>query len=363
MTESPAPRQPVWDLPTRLFHWTLAALIGFSWWSAEEEQLDLHIWSGFAILTLLLFRLLWGVFGSSTARFSNFVRGPAAVLAYLRDMRGWTGDRPHAARSAERRGDACAARRASRDRPVQRRQGRAGRGPLAPLVSVATSPKPRRAARADCFNVLLVLIGLHIAAVLFYRLVLRQEADRADDQRPRRARPGGPADAPRQMAGSRCSAWSPRSRSPAGSSPARRRSALDRDRPQGHIALMLIRTEQTPNPATRKFLPGQTVMEAGTRDFADADSAAGLAAGQRPVRQRHGRRRVLRPRLRLGDRRARRSLGRPGADGARNPARPFRQRRAVVRARHARPASTSPATRLRSRTTPPTPRSSTRSRS
>lgn len=38
---------------------------------------------------------------------------------------------------------------------------------------------------------------------------------------------------------------------------------------------MLIRTEQTPNPATRKFLPGQTVMEAGTRDFADADSAAG----------------------------------------------------------------------------------------
>jgi Fe-S cluster biogenesis protein NfuA len=36
---------------------------------------------------------------------------------------------------------------------------------------------------------------------------------------------------------------------------------------------MLIRTEQTPNPATRKFLPGQSVMEAGTRDFADADSA------------------------------------------------------------------------------------------
>jgi Fe-S cluster biogenesis protein NfuA len=36
---------------------------------------------------------------------------------------------------------------------------------------------------------------------------------------------------------------------------------------------MLIRTEQTPNPATRKFLPGQTVMEAGTRDFADGESA------------------------------------------------------------------------------------------
>jgi Fe-S cluster biogenesis protein NfuA len=48
---------------------------------------------------------------------------------------------------------------------------------------------------------------------------------------------------------------------------------LDRNASQGHIAAMLIRTEQTPNPATRKFLPGQTVMESGTRDFADAESA------------------------------------------------------------------------------------------
>jgi len=48
---------------------------------------------------------------------------------------------------------------------------------------------------------------------------------------------------------------------------------LDRNRLRAHIAAMLIRTEQTPNPATRKFLPGQAVMEAGTRDFADAESA------------------------------------------------------------------------------------------
>jgi Fe-S cluster biogenesis protein NfuA len=55
--------------------------------------------------------------------------------------------------------------------------------------------------------------------------------------------------------------------------PEPRRSALDRNRSQRHIEAMLIRTEQTPNPATRKFLPGQTVMEAGTRDFPDAESA------------------------------------------------------------------------------------------
>ena len=44
-------------------------------------------------------------------------------------------------------------------------------------------------------------------------------------------------------------------------------------RGRDHITNMLIRTEQTPNPATRKFLPGQAVMATGTRDFADADSA------------------------------------------------------------------------------------------
>src|SRR5215211_3448734 len=52
-----------------------------------------------------------------------------------------------------------------------------------------------------------------------------------------------------------------------------RRSALDRTPLQDHIVAMLIRTEQTPNPATRKFLPGQPVIESGTRDFADEDSA------------------------------------------------------------------------------------------
>src|SRR5438128_6786538 len=77
----------------------------------------------------------------------------------------------------------------------------------------------------------------------------------------------------RANGGPRCCAWSRRSRCRAGSSPAYRLSALDRHRRQGHIAAMLIRTEQTPNPATRKFLPDQLVMEVGSRDFPDAASA------------------------------------------------------------------------------------------
>src|SRR5215212_10745915 len=82
-------KQPVWDLPIRLVHWLLAGLIAFSWWSVKNDHTDWHIWSGISILTLLIFRLLWGFVGSSTARWSNFVRGPSAVRAYLRGR--WTG--------------------------------------------------------------------------------------------------------------------------------------------------------------------------------------------------------------------------------------------------------------------------------
>jgi len=82
-------KQPVWDLPVRLVHWTLAGLIAFSWWSVNNHHTDWHIWSGCAILTLLIFRFLWGFVGSSTARFSSFVRGPGAVRDYLRGR--WSG--------------------------------------------------------------------------------------------------------------------------------------------------------------------------------------------------------------------------------------------------------------------------------
>ncbi len=74
----------VWDLPTRLFHWSLVALIGFSWWSAEVRQMDWHLLSGITVLALVAFRLLWGFIGGSTARFGQFVRSPGRVLAYLR---------------------------------------------------------------------------------------------------------------------------------------------------------------------------------------------------------------------------------------------------------------------------------------
>jgi cytochrome b len=74
----------VWDLPTRLFHWLLVALMGLSWWSAENDKMDWHRLSGSVLLGLISFRIIWGLIGSNTARFAAFLRSPRKVFAYLR---------------------------------------------------------------------------------------------------------------------------------------------------------------------------------------------------------------------------------------------------------------------------------------
>lgn len=77
-------KQPLWDLPTRLFHWLIVVCVGLSWWSGEQGDFDWHVWSGYSVIVLVLFRLTWGFIGSQHSRFSDFLRGPTAVLAYLR---------------------------------------------------------------------------------------------------------------------------------------------------------------------------------------------------------------------------------------------------------------------------------------
>jgi cytochrome b len=77
-----------WDLPTRIFHWTLALLAVFSFTTAKVggSWMEWHLRSGYAVLTLLLFRVAWGFAGSETARFSHFVRGAGATTAYTREL-------------------------------------------------------------------------------------------------------------------------------------------------------------------------------------------------------------------------------------------------------------------------------------
>ena len=73
-----------WDLPVRVFHWLLVVAIATSYFSAEYAYMEVHKTSGIVILSLVLTRILWGVVGSTTARFSNFLSAPGAVVRYVR---------------------------------------------------------------------------------------------------------------------------------------------------------------------------------------------------------------------------------------------------------------------------------------
>lgn len=79
-------KAPLWDLPVRLFHWSLPLLLLTAWASAEFDALDVHQWCGYTVLVLVAFRIVWGFVGSRHARFSDFLRSPAAALRYLRGL-------------------------------------------------------------------------------------------------------------------------------------------------------------------------------------------------------------------------------------------------------------------------------------
>jgi cytochrome b len=76
----------VWDVPTRLFHWLIVALVAAAYVTERLNWMDWHAWIGEAVLALVLFRILWGCFGSETARFRRFLASPAAALHHLRRM-------------------------------------------------------------------------------------------------------------------------------------------------------------------------------------------------------------------------------------------------------------------------------------
>ena len=75
-----------WDLPTRVLHWALVIAIAVCWWTGIHDELEYHLYSGYAALWIVLMRIYWGFWGSSTARFVKFVRGPRAILDYTRTL-------------------------------------------------------------------------------------------------------------------------------------------------------------------------------------------------------------------------------------------------------------------------------------
>jgi cytochrome b len=72
----------VWDIVVRAGHWSLVLLFAVAYLSGEIEVETLHAWAGYAILAIVLFRILWGFVGTKHARFTNFVVGWRATAAH-----------------------------------------------------------------------------------------------------------------------------------------------------------------------------------------------------------------------------------------------------------------------------------------
>ncbi|MFL5273800.1 MAG: cytochrome b/b6 domain-containing protein, partial [Anaeromyxobacteraceae bacterium] len=167
----------VWDVPVRAVHWAQAALVvisvatGFTGGNA----LRIHRRSGYALLVLVVFRVLWGFLGGRHARFAAFLRGPRAVVAFVRD-------------TAAARRPACAGHNPLAGWMVLALlavllvQGATGlfanddiafEGPLAAVVSKAVSDLLTSMHRTDAI-LLLALVAMHLGAVLFHVVVERR---------------------------------------------------------------------------------------------------------------------------------------------------------------------------------------------
>jgi cytochrome b len=177
-----ARRVRVWDLPTRLFHWALVALVVTSFVTAKigGNAMTWHLYSGYTILALLIFRVCWGFVGGRHARFASFVKGPGAVMRYLgtlfdRAAPRHVGHNPLGGWSVvlmllSLATQATTGLFASDDIATE--------GPLAARVSGAVVTLCTRIHHWNEW-VLIVLVSLHVAAIVFYAVYKRQELVRA----------------------------------------------------------------------------------------------------------------------------------------------------------------------------------------
>jgi cytochrome b len=164
----------VWDLPTRLFHWLLVLCVAVSVVTGSIGGLLMryHEWCGVTILVLVLFRLVWGIVGGRHNRFAAFVAGPLVVLDYARDLFGkahqpYLGHNPLGGWSILAM---LAALCVQAGTGLFANDDILTEGPLAQLISKGLSDFLTRIHLINK-SLLLLLVGVHILAVIFYFLV------------------------------------------------------------------------------------------------------------------------------------------------------------------------------------------------
>jgi cytochrome b len=164
-------RLKVWDVPVRLFHWALVLLFAFMFFSGKSgsDWMEWHMRSGYAILALVLFRVLWGFAGSTHARFSDFLTGPAACVQCLKYL---LARRPAPYAGHNPLGGwmvlvLLLALLVQTGTGLFANDDLLSEGPLAALISKAMSDQISRIHSWN-FNLLLALAGVHLAAVLYH---------------------------------------------------------------------------------------------------------------------------------------------------------------------------------------------------
>ncbi|MDP1653146.1 MAG: cytochrome b/b6 domain-containing protein [Rhodocyclaceae bacterium] len=162
----------IWDLPTRLFHWSLVILVVAAFVTAKTGG-NAMVWHGrigLAIIGLLVFRIVWGFVGSTYARFVQFVRGPATIAAYLRGAWQGQGHNPLGALSVLALLGILAAQAAT---GLFANDDIAFEGYLVPLIGSELSGKITGVHQL-LEKGLMFLVALHIGSIVFYARVKKQ---------------------------------------------------------------------------------------------------------------------------------------------------------------------------------------------
>ncbi len=201
-----AERRLVWDLPLRVFHWLFAASILASWGTAQLgfTWMQWHLYLGYWMMGLLLFRIIWGFIGPRHARFTSFVKGPAEVWRYAR---GFTGGAAEAVRSVGH--NPLGGLMVILMLLLVAFQVSTGlfatddvtwTGPFYPAVSDALA-KTLTALHHLNFNFIWAAMGLHVAAIAWYAWVKKQNLVPAmlTGWKPAEAVPAGEAIASSQL--------------------------------------------------------------------------------------------------------------------------------------------------------------------
>jgi cytochrome b len=167
----------VWDAPVRLFHWLLVLLFAFMFFTGKSgsDWIEWHMRAGYAILALVLFRILWGFVGSTHARFSSFLAGPAACIECLKHLLArkpspYPGHNPLGGWMVL---VLLLALLVQTGTGLFANDDLLSEGPLVALISKATSDQ-LTVIHVWNFNLLLALAGVHLIAVLYHEGFMKE---------------------------------------------------------------------------------------------------------------------------------------------------------------------------------------------